>query len=463
MNWVLETTRRHWGAMHLLLGMLLLPLSAEVGRAEGGYLYLQSGNTAEGQNSIVAYKRGSDGSMTPLPGSPFFTGGTGINNSTNGKLGPNDNDTPIVKSPDGKRLFAVNGHSNTIAVLDIAADGSLRHVPGSPFPSAGIGPVSLAVTGDVLLVANRNEDPHQIEALRGGANASYASFRVADDGALSLRSRLDITDGQKPTQILVSQRDPKLVFGNEFQVDVDFDGDGPVSRLFSDEPLVRGRLRTMRLDGEGRISTVDTAVLTETANPAPEVPSIPLGIWDHPQERLVYVGFVTRNELGVYRYDLSGKLAFVAAVPNSGQDICWLRVNGDGSRLYAVNNLPREDRMDEASTVTVFDISGSRAKQPVEIQRVALPMPLGTFVNNRNAPQPNSTAFQLDIDPSGSFLCVLAQRIDQTAANQAEEGNILHVLKIDGRGHLSVAASRHLGPDGVHPTARPQGLVTLGT
>lgn len=463
MNRLPNGSRRwRWGATHLLLGALLTSLVADASQAEGRFLYLQSGNTAEGQNSIVAYELGHGGAMSPLPESPFLTGGTGINNSTNGKLGPNDNDTPIVTSADGKRLFAVNGHSNTIAVFDVAPHGGLRHVTGSPFPSGGIGPVSLAVTGDVLVVANRNEDPHQLDALQK-APASYASFRVEKNGRLSLLSRLEITDGQKPTQVLVSQRDPGLVIGNEFQVDVDFDGDGPVSRLFSQEPRVQGRLRTMRLDDQGRLTTVDTAVLPETARPAPDVPSIPLGIWDHPHERLVYVGFVTRNELGVYRYDRSGKLSFETAVPNSGQDICWIRINEDGTRLYAVNNLPREDRMDDASTVTVFDIAGSRARKPVEIQRIALPLPLGTFVNNRTAPQPNSTAFQLDIDPTGRVLTVLAQRIDQTGANASEEGNILHVLRIDDRGLLSVVTSRHLGPDGVHPTARPQGLVTLDT
>ena len=463
MQWRSSTTRIHRClAAGAVLGALALLATAGDGFAQESHLYLQSGNTAEGQNSIIGYHRGPDGTLNPLPGSPFLTGGTGIDNSTNGKLGPNDNDTPIVKSPDGKRLFAVNGHSNTIAVFNITADGSLRHVPGSPFPSAGVGPVSLAVTGNLLLVANRNEDPHQLEALQGAARANYASFRIADNGTLALISRLEIVDGQKPTQILVSRHDPNLLFANEFQVDADFDGDGAVSRLFSKAPAVRGRLRALRVDAAGNLTTVDTAVLMETASPAPEVPSLPLGIWDHPGERLLYVGFVTRNELGVYRYDDTGKLTFVTAVPNSGQDICWLRTDHAGSRLYAVNNLPREDRMDESSTVTVFDISGDKAETPREIQRLALPLPLGTFINNRNAPQPNSTAFQLDVDPSGSFLTVVAQRINQTGDNDREEGNILHILSIDSDGLLSVVGSRHLGQDGVHPSARPQGLVTLG-
>lgn len=442
------------------LSAVLLMFSTGSAFADGKKLYIQSGNTAEGQNSIIAYDRMSDGSLAPLTGSPFLTGGTGIDNDTNGKLGPNDNDTPIIRSDDGKRLFAVNGHSNTIAVFDILDDGALRHVKGSPYPSMGIGPVSLAISGDILLVANRNEDPQQLDELRGAVNGNYASFRINRDGSLVYASKIEIADGQKPTQILVSQRDRRIVFGNEFQVDADFDGDGDVSKLFSNEPLVRGRLRTMRLDAKGRLTTTEAIDLVETANPAPDVPSVPLGIWDHPNKNILYVGFVTRNELGVYRYDKKGKLIFLTTVPNSGQDICWLRVNRDGTRLYAVNNLPREDEMDDASTITVFDISGEKAGQPVEMDRVSLPLPLGTFVNNRNAPQPNSTAFQLDIDPSGKFLWVLAQRIDQTDNNKSDLGNILHVLKINRNGELTVVKSRHLAQDGVHPSARPQGIVS---
>lgn len=445
----------------LVIAATLLGFSSKTIGAETRTLYIQSANTAAGENSIVAYRRDANGNLVPLEGSPFLTGGTAINNDTNGKLGPNDNDTPIARSADGKRLFAVNGHSNTIAVFNVLEDGALRAVDGSPFPSRGIGPVSLAITGNTLLVANRNEDPHQLQKLRGGANANYASFRINQDGSLEFLSKIDINDGQKPTQILVSARDNGLIFGNEFQVDADFDGEGTVSKLFSTEPLVRGRLRSMKLDAKGMLTTADAVALAETVSPAPDVPTVPLGIWDHPRKNLLYVGLVTRNQLGVYRYDTKGNLSFVAAVPNSGQDICWLRVNPEGTRLYAVNNLPREDRMDEASTVTVFDISGNRAEKPVEIDRVPLPMPLGTFVNNRNAAQPNSTAFQLDIDPNGKLLWVLAQRIDQTGNNKSVMGNILHVLKINGDGTLSVMDSRDLRQDGVDPTARPQGIVTL--
>ena len=449
-------------AMAVSLGGLSTSPAGEHGR----FLYIQSNNTSEGQNSIIAYERLPDGKLKPLPGSPFLTGGTGMNNNTHGKLGPQDNDTPIVSSADGKRLFAVNIHSNTVAVFDIMSDGSLRHVKGSPFPSMGVGPVSLSISGDVLVVANRNGDYHQLEALRGGASGNYASFRINDDGSLTFLSKVDVAGGHKPIQVLVSSRNPKIVFGDDFEVDADFDGDGSRSWLAGNKPMVQGQLHVFLLDDKGHLVETDTVKLPETIEGykylgMSGVPSLPLGIWDHPKENLLYVGFVTRNELGVYRYNSEGKLRFVTTVPNSGQDICWVLTNKAGTRLYTVNNLPRADMKDESSTVSVYDISEERAQKPVEIGRLRLPLPGSWFVNNRMIRQPGSTAFQMDLDPTESFLYIVSQRINQTAENTNQEGNILHILKVDQTGMLQVADSRHLGQDGVHYNSRPQGVITL--
>ncbi len=458
-----RTANRH---IRLAMTALLLAGSAMVAIADradaaGRFLYIESNDHAEGMNSIVAYERRKDGSLGLHTKGPFLTGGTGIDNNTNGKLGPNDNDTPIIASPDGRRLYAVNGHSNTVAVFDIQPDGSLSQLPGSPFPSMGIGPASLSISGDVLLVANRNEDPAQIDALQGAANSSYVSFRIEDNGRLSFLSKIQSKDGHKATQVLFSNADPKLAFGNDFQVDADFDGDGTVSKLFTTEAHVRGRLRSFRLTDDGKLVDVSRTEIPETVDPAPEVPTIPLGIWDHPQKNLLYAGLVTRNQLGVFRHDDKGKLSFVSAVDNSGQDICWLRVNKAGTRLYAVNNLPRENSGDMTSTITVFDISGGNAERPVEISRTAIPLPLGTFVNNRTGEQPNSTAFQMTLDPSEEFLYVINQRIDQTNRNISRDGNVLHAFGIEENGSLSVIASYHLLEDGISHRARPQGVVAI--
>jgi 6-phosphogluconolactonase (cycloisomerase 2 family) len=445
----------------VLLAGAAVQAFADPAAAEGKFLYIQSNDHRDGQNSVIVYERGEDGSLSLHPAGPVLTGGTGIDNDTNGKLGPNDNDTPIAASADGKRLFAVNGHSNTIAVFDIGADGGLTPVAGSPFNAHGIGPVSVSISGDMLTVANRNEDPHQLDELRGAANSSYTSFRVGDNGGLTFLSKVENEDGHKATQILFASAQPGLAFGNDFQVDADFDGDGTVSRLFSEEAHVRGRLQSFRLADDGKLLSTGRTSLPETVEPAPDVPTLPLGIWDHPTKHLVYVGLVTRNQLGVFRYDDAGTLSFVTSVPNSGQDICWLRVNRSGTRLYAINNLPREGTSDTTSTLTVFDISGDRAEKPVEIARTAIPMPLGTFVNNRNAEQPSSTAFQLTLDDEEKYLYVINQRIDQTDTNTSKEGNVLHSFRILDDGTVEPVAFRHLIPDGVHHRARPQGVVTV--
>lgn len=446
-------------ALRSLTLVFMLSTSAH---AANNYLYVQSNNVETDQNSVIAYERHKDGSLTPHPAGPFLTRGTGVDNNTNGKLGPNDNDTPIVVSENKKRLFAVNGHSNSIAVFDIRKNGSLQHVAGSPFDSQGINPVSLAISGNVLLVANRNEDPAQLNALRGAENSSYVSFKVNKNGSLILASKTELSDGHKSTQVLVPSRNRGIVFGNDFQVDADFDGDGKVSKLFGNEPNVRGRINSFQLSANpGQLELADRQTIPETASPMPDVPTVPLGLSDHPKKDLLYVGLVTRNQLGVYRYNDMGKLSFISAVSNSGQDICWIRTNKKGTRLYAVNNLPRDAQGDEGSTITVFDISGQNAEMPVEIERVALPLPLGTFINNRNMAQPNSTAFQFAIDDRERFLYVVSQRINQTAENDINDGNLLHILKIVDGGKLSVVGSRAMGPDGVTVGSRPQGVITL--
>ncbi|MCZ6791071.1 MAG: hypothetical protein O7C70_04665 [Candidatus Dadabacteria bacterium] len=464
-----SNTLRHIATV--MVFFLILLTTSIAAQTEKSFLYIESNNITDGQNSVIGYERHKDGKLKPLPGSPFLTKGSGINNSTNGKLGPNDIDTPIILSADGKLLFAVNGHTNTITVFNVMDDGSLKHVEGSPFSSHGVGPVSLAISGDVLLVANRNEDPHQLEELQGGALSNYSTFRINDNGDLSFISKVEIEDGQKPTQVYVSHLNDKVVFGNDFQVDADFDGDGSVSNLFSKEQLVRGQIQVFKLDSDGNLVNSFKTAVPETAKPAPDVPSLPLGIWGHPKKNLLYVGLVTRNELGVFSYNVDdilntqnldqNKLKFIMAVPNSGQDICWIRTNKAGTRLYAVNNLPREGTNDTSSTITVFDISGSNAEKPVEIERVGIPMPGGTFVNNRNAKQPDSTAFQLDLDPTESLLYVITQRIDQTPGNTSKEGNILHTFRVEPSGKLKVLSSRKLEQDGIHSDSRPQGILTL--
>ncbi|MGB8842958.1 MAG: hypothetical protein WCC64_18030 [Aliidongia sp.] len=74
-------------------------------------------------------------------------------------LGPFDSDQDIIIDQSHRRLFAVNSGSDTIAVFDIGGNGSLTPVKGSPFPSGGVDPVSVGLSdNNTLVVVNKNGD-----------------------------------------------------------------------------------------------------------------------------------------------------------------------------------------------------------------------------------------------------------------------------------------------------------------
>lgn len=84
-----------------------------------GHVYVNDNTT--GHNTISAFDRQSDGSLTELTGSPFRTGGpgTGAGVATQGAL---------QRSSDGVFLLAVDPGSNQISVFRIRHDGSLKLV-----------------------------------------------------------------------------------------------------------------------------------------------------------------------------------------------------------------------------------------------------------------------------------------------------------------------------------------------
>lgn len=395
-------------------------------------LYVQSNDLTAGQNSVLAYSRAADGSLAPLAGSPFLSGGKGHNNPTAARLGPNDLDFPLLASADKRRLFAVNSGSNTIAVFDIAANGSLSAVAGSPFPSGGRNPVGLTIAGNRLYVVNKNEDADQ---LPNGDAPNYTGFDIAADGRLTpiANSTVPTIVGASPAQVLAS-RDGNLLFGADFLA--------PVA-----QPGI-GSLRSFRVNADGTLTQPPTSPL---ALPAGAMPPLPLGLITHPSRDILYVGFVTRQQLGVYTYDAQGALTFVTAVPNSGLEICWIRTNAAGDRLYTVNNID--------NSVSYYD--NSDPLLPVERQHFVMKEPGPLFLNDRGPTsfmQVTSTPFEPALSPDERFLYVVNNRSNATDP-AVTEGNKLHILTIGADGTLSEPHATVNLP--VPPSARPQGLVVF--
>jgi 6-phosphogluconolactonase (cycloisomerase 2 family) len=156
-----------------------------------GHVYVND-NTA-GTNTIGVFDRHANGALTPHAGSPFAAGGagTGAGLASQGAL---------QISPDGF-LIAVDAGSNQLSVLKILPGGSVQLVPGGVVSSGGVLPVSVAIHGGLVYVAN---------AGTGGSN--YAGFRLGDGGRLEpiAGSTVALPDGSQPGDVLFNSTGGKL-------------------------------------------------------------------------------------------------------------------------------------------------------------------------------------------------------------------------------------------------------------
>lgn len=109
-------------------------------------------------NSVLAFRRDQDGRLRKI--GEFPTGGKGVFDLSL-QLGPFDSDQELVTNAVHTLLFAVNPGSDSIAVFQIQQDGSLTPVNGSPFQSGGTDPVSVGVAGNTLVVVNKAFDPER--------------------------------------------------------------------------------------------------------------------------------------------------------------------------------------------------------------------------------------------------------------------------------------------------------------
>ncbi len=129
-----------------------------------GYTYLNDNTT--GVNTIAGFDRHADGSLTPIPGSPFAAGGTGLGSGLASQ-------GAIQVTSDGRYLLAVDAGSNQVSVLRITADG-VPVLVGQPVSSGGVKPVSVAVSGAGLVyVANS-----------GAGGSGYSGFTLNRAGEL---------------------------------------------------------------------------------------------------------------------------------------------------------------------------------------------------------------------------------------------------------------------------------------
>jgi 6-phosphogluconolactonase (cycloisomerase 2 family) len=302
-----------------------------------GHLYVDD-NTA-GTNTIAAFDRHADGSLTAVPGSPFAAGGagTGLGIGSQGAL---------QMSSDGRYLLAVDAGSNQISVLRIGRDGDLREVEDTPVSSRGVEPVSIAVHP---IDTRRGGDDHAKDlvyvANAGNGDSNYTGFTL--DGGGRLRHLLDSTvslpDGSQPGDVL-------------------FSGDG--SRL------VGTRVGTSVIDSftVGRHGHLTAAA----GSPFPAQGVGPFGSEFRPTNSAqLFVsnahGGTNNGTVSAFRDARDGTLTSIGSSPFADLQTapCWVEISRDGKFLFTVNTaVPSISRYQIAANGSLTLLGSTPFKHP---------------------------------------------------------------------------------------------------
>ncbi len=262
-----------------------------------GHAYVND-NTA-GSNTVAGFDRHADGSITPIPGSPFAAGGAGL-----GAGLPSQG--AIQLSSDGRYLLAVDAGSNEISVLRLGYNG-VPKLLGSPVPSGGGEPLSVAVSGDLVYVANA-----------GSTETNVTGFRLSPDGDLSPLpgSTVALPAGSGPDDVLFDPTGHKLV--------VDLDNTSSIASFH------------VRRDGL-LVAAPGSPIAGQGFGPfgAEFRPTNPSQLFVSNAHN---VGAGT-GTVSAFLAAGSGQLAPIGASPFKDEQTapCWVEISHDGQFLFAVN------------------------------------------------------------------------------------------------------------------------------
>jgi 6-phosphogluconolactonase len=335
------------GSLLALLATSAASVSAAAPRVVVGHAYVN--NNSATTNGVAGFARYSDGTLTPLPGSPFATGGAGIGTPT-GSAGA------LQFSADGRYVLAVDAASNDISVLKVANDGSLGLVGTTD--SNGTTPLSIAVHGDLVYVANA-----------GAGGSDYTGFRLDHAGRLTpiAGSTVSLPDDALPGQILIS-------------------GDGKTLAATRVGPATGpSSIDSFRIGRDGRLTAAPgSPFAAQRIGPFGSAfrPTDPHQLFVSNAHDGALAGSVSAYHVG---HDAT--LTPIGGSPFADQQTapCWVEITHDGRYLFAINT---------AST---------------SVSRYAI-APSGSLSLLGSTPFKSPTGlrpFDARLDPSGRFLYVV--------------------------------------------------------
>jgi 6-phosphogluconolactonase len=374
-------------------------------------VYTETNNPEPGRNAVLGFHRNPDGSLTRF--GSFPTGGTGQLNVPK-SIGPDDGDQQVRVTADGKFLLAVNQGSDSVSVFRVRPNGRL--VLAGTSASGGDQPVSVGIAGNRVYVANRGDASNTHP---GTTAPTVTGFAIGPDGGLTPipNAAVAFPVGMLATQTLVSP-DGRFLF-----VEVGTLAGTPGGNT----------VNTFRINPDGSL----TAAPGGPASAGTNAPFL-LGAAAHPHLNIVYTGFASSSQVGVFAYDETGRTTFVGTAADAGAAPCWCAVSADGRVLYVSNTA--------TDSVGVYSLADPL--HPVQIQDLPLGGPRtatagGPLVAN---------VFEIALDPSGRYLYAITQATDPAFP----QGNQLHTLAVAADGTLTertppVVFSQTDVPANAHP------------
>jgi 6-phosphogluconolactonase len=354
---------------------------------EAGFAYTLD-NDPE-RNSVAVYRRAADGSLMPLVGSPFNAGGRGL-------VGGDIDEQGAIRSS-GKFILAVNPGSDTIAVLEKTSRG-LLHVEGSPFPSGGSTPLSLAVHGEMVYVAN------QAAEFAGPKSApNITGFRLTSDGRLTPMegAMVELPKGMGPAQVEIASHGKVLVATAGFQAD---GGEG-------------SRLYTFRIGAGGKLKPGEGSPLK------PEGSTGTVGFSLSPAGDMAFVS--TFKGSGVTAFSIDPETAAVkqAGMPvgNDQRAACWTQLTNDGKTLYVGNFV--------SNSISVYGVA--------ERGRLTL---LGS-IPRRGATDKDTK--DIALSPAGDYLYAVGSGMRQVSIFKIEANHLLTELPM-GQSPVTLPTGRNI-------------------
>jgi len=290
-------SRTTLAAVLTLAGAAVAPAVAAARSSSRGYVYVND-NTS-GTNTVAAFVRQDDGSLAPVPGSPFTAGGAGLGAGLASQ-------GSIQVSSDGRYVLAVDAGSNQISVLRIEPGGSLAPVPGGIVSSGGEEPVSLTVHGGLVYVANA-----------GPGDSNYTGFALTVGGRLLPLpgSTVPLPEAAQPGDVLFNSTGTRLV--------------GTL--------VGTSQIDSFRVGFDGRL-------IAALGSPFPAQGVGPFGSEfrpTNPDQLFVSNAHNAAGDGTVSAFQLTGdgSLLSIGSSPFADDQTapCWVEISHDGQFLFAVN------------------------------------------------------------------------------------------------------------------------------